>query len=63
MIGRGHKHDFVLFINLIKEPVSTDTISPGRRIPIFKPFDIGTKMGFVSKAGIDMFLKFFLDPG
>jgi len=59
MIGRSHKHDFPLFINLIKEPVCTDAVSPDRGIPIFKPFDIGTKMGFVSKAGIDMFLKFF----
>lgn len=62
VFGGDHKDDLFFFMDIVEKAPGPDAVSKGRRFPIFKPFDVGAEVRFVSEPGVDVFLKFFLHP-
>ena len=62
MVRHGHKGDFVLFIDLVKESPGAYSVSPGRWIPILQAFDVESEMWFFPKLGIHVLHEFVFQP-
>ncbi len=58
MLGRDHKNDFFLVIDLGKKPPSSDSVSPCLRLKVHQLFDIWSEVRVLFQLGINIFLKF-----
>ena len=58
MLSRNQKDDYRIFINFVKEPPGSDSISPYLRLKMLQFFDIGPEVRMLSQFGINIFLKF-----
>jgi len=56
-----HVHDFVGLVDFEEETPGPDPVSPGRRIPILEPLNVGAVVRLGSELRIHVFPQLLLD--